>query len=319
MSKKGETTVAQEQPYDSTFKALLDDVTLVLLSFLFGEVILFAQELKESLSKQDTIKPVLRVDCVYLIHRRSRQKSEVGHVEFETAPGKNIGTRLLEYTGILHNKYDKPVVQVLVCPFETPNLPTPPYQMKSEEEVLLERHYRVVALWKYEARMFIEQEQVELYALLPTMKGATYELLAQALSDMRAFHAGNETRLCNHLLWFDALLGRTTTVTREDKRRVRQTMIDEFRSLLDEGYFVQKRVAEGRAEGEAKGREEGLTEGLQEALLMVIESRFPTLLDFAHKQVKQAKGPEALRLVLKGVTTASGEEYARLLLELLVA
>ena len=48
---------------------------------------------------------------------------------------------------------------------------------------------------------------------------------------------------------FDALLGRTTTVTQEDKRRVRHAMVNEFRSLLDEGYFVQMRAAESRQKG----------------------------------------------------------------------
>jgi flagellar biosynthesis/type III secretory pathway protein FliH len=85
--------------------------------------------------------------------------------------------------------------------------------------------------------------------------------------------------------FFDALLGRTTLLTAEDKRRVRHVMLNEFHGLLDEGYFVQLRREEGRAEGfaqgEAKGREEGrqegleegLVEGLQEALLMVTELR----------------------------------------------
>jgi predicted transposase YdaD len=128
-------------------------------------------------------------------------------------------------------------------------------------------------------------------------------------------------------MWFDALLGRTTTVTPEDKERIRHAMVNEFRSLLDESYFVQMRVAEslaegeakGREEGEAKGREEGLTEGLTEALLTATELRFPALLDLAQERVKQARQPESLRLVLKGVKVAPSEESARFLLDLLAA
>ena len=93
-------------------------------------------------------------------------------------------------------------------------------------------------------------------------------------------------------------------------------MVNEFRSLLDEGYFVQMRVAEsleegrqqglaeGLAQGEAKGREEGLTKGLTEALLTATDLRFPALLDLAHERVKQTRQPESLRLVLKGVKAA---------------
>jgi len=250
MSKQDKNTAAHEQRYDTTFKALLDDVTLALLSFLFGEEIIFAQELKESLFKQDTIKPALRVDCAFYIRSRLRELAGIviGHVEFETAPTSNIGARLFEYAAMLYNVYLVAVVQVLVCPFETSALPRSPLQLKWGEEVHSEHRYRVVALWQYEASKLVEQGQVELYALLPTMKGATYVLLVQALKDMRAFHT-DESRLCQHLMWFDALLGRTTTVTPEDKRRVHHAMINEFRSLLDEGFFVKMRVAESLEEG----------------------------------------------------------------------
>lgn len=46
MDKQDAAPVAHEQPYDSSFKALLDDQTLAVLSFLFGEHIEDAHELK---------------------------------------------------------------------------------------------------------------------------------------------------------------------------------------------------------------------------------------------------------------------------------
>jgi flagellar biosynthesis/type III secretory pathway protein FliH len=100
-------------------------------------------------------------------------------------------------------------------------------------------------------------------------------------------------------------------------------MVNEFRSLLDEGYFVQMRAAESReeglaeglAQGEAKGRKEGLTE----ALLMVTELRFPALLELAQQRVRQPRRSGDLRLVLKGVKNATSEEAARNILDLLAA
>jgi hypothetical protein len=154
------------------------------------------------------------------------------------------------------------------------------------------------------------------------MKGITAELLIRSLREQRAFFT-NESQLCEHLLWFDAFLRRTTLLTIEDKRRVQYVMLNEFRGLLDEGYFVQLRREEARQEGLAEGRqeglEEGLVEGLQEALLTVTELRFPKLLDLAHERVKQARKSETLRLALKGVKMAPSEESARFLLELLAA
>ncbi len=268
MSGKDGTKHTQEQPYDSSFKAFLDDQTLAALAFFFGERVEDAQELREGLLKQDTIKPALRVDCAYLVHNQEQgTEPYVAHIEFETAPTLEIEARLLEYFALLYRKYSKPIRQVLVCPFETPNLPTPLHRITYEGKVILEHNYRVIALWKYKAQKFLERGDVRIYALLPTMQGATYEVLSQALQAMKNWHTGQESQLRNHLLWFDAFLGRTTTVNLEDKRRIRKEMND-FRSLLDEGQFVQERVAESRAEGlregQAKGHEEGLTQDLQE-------------------------------------------------------
>jgi predicted transposase YdaD len=96
-------------------------------------------------------------------------------------------------------------------------------------------------------------------------------------------------------------------------------MMNEYRTWLDDSYFVQQRMAEGRAEGEAKGREEGLAEGLQEAVMTAVELRFPTLLDLAQERARKAKTTEALRLVLTGLKTAPNEEVAYHLLNLLAA
>jgi hypothetical protein len=98
--KPTQTSRGHEQPYDSSFKALVDDQTMAMLSFFFGEEVLWAQELKESVFKRETVKPGLRVDCAYAMRsRKSGQqqvRSYVGQMEFETAPTLEIEDRLLE-------------------------------------------------------------------------------------------------------------------------------------------------------------------------------------------------------------------------------
>jgi len=218
-------------------------------------------------------------------------------------------------------------VQVLVCPFETANLPTAPNEIALEDgDVQITHHYRVVALWKREATELLAKDWVELYALLPAMKGATFALLSEALKAMRAFYAHEESRLRTHLLWFDTFLNRTTTVSEADKERTYEAMND-VESLLDSGRFVRQRVAksraEGLAEGEAKGKAEGLVEGeakgLQEALAVMVELRFPALLDLAQQKAQHVKQPEVLRFVLRAIKVAPSEAAARALLETLVA
>jgi predicted transposase YdaD len=337
MSETDEGKFYQQQPYDSTFKAFIDDVTEAMVSFLLKEEIAIVRELKESLFKQNSVKPPLRVDAAYLAQSRTSGQGGrfVLHIEVETAPSPDVEERLLEYASMLHHKHHLPVEQVLLCPFEASNLPTPPYRVKRGEKVRTEHDYVVVALWQEEAQAVVASRQIELYALLPTMKGATSELLIQALRDMRMFFAAEESRLCNHLLWFETLLSRTTMVTAEEKEKVRYVMMNEYRTWLDESYFVQQRMAEGeakgraegrtegeakgRAEGEAKGREEGLAEGLQEAVMTAVELRFPSLLDLAQERARRAKTAEALRLVLTGLKKAPNEEVAYHLLNLLAA
>src|SRR5947199_2221435 len=101
MRKEREATEPGEtQPYDSSFKALVDDQTNAMLSFFFDEEVLSAQEVKESLFKRETIKTALRVDCVYAMQSRKHGHQQIrtflGHMEFETAPTDEIVGRLLE-------------------------------------------------------------------------------------------------------------------------------------------------------------------------------------------------------------------------------
>jgi hypothetical protein len=315
--KAADTTASQ--PYDTSFKALLDDQTIAMLSFFFDEEVLFAQEVKESLFKRETVQPALRVDCAYAMqsckHGQERIRTFLGHTEFETAPTFDIEDRLFEYYALLRRKHKRPIVQVLVCPFETSNLPTPPNQIALEDgEVQITHHYRVVALWKREATELLTKGWVELYALLPAMKGATLVLLSQALKAMKAFYARDETQLCMHLLWFDTLLDRTTTVSENDKERTREAM-NEFESLLDSGHFVRQRVAKSRAEALAEGE----AKGLQEALAITVELRFPALLELAQEKAEHVKQPDVLRFVLRAIKAAPSEEAARSLLDTLAA
>jgi hypothetical protein len=300
MTEKQEPQAYQQQPYDSSFKALLDDQPISMLSFLFGEEVENAQELKEALLKEGT-KPSLRVDCAYMVRKRGQAAEYVGHVEFEVSPSREIEARLLEYFGLLYRKYRKPVISVLVSPFETKNLPTSPLVVEFEGKILLDLHYRVDALGQYEAYEVFNRRHVELYTLLPTMKGGDAELLLRAIEEMQKFYIGQRDRLANHLLWFNTFLGRTTTVTQRDKERIDKKMED-FDSLLDESPFVQKRKAEA------------LTEGLQKALVAVIRGRFPDLTEFAQQHVVKITKPDVLEYLIEQVSISPDESIIRQLL-----
>src|SRR5436305_5779390 len=114
MSETEEGKFYQQQPYDSTFKAFIDDVTRAILSLLLKEEIIVVRELKESLFKQNSVKPPLRADAVYLVLSHTPEPGGwfVVHVEVETAPSSDVEERLLEYAGMLHHKHHLSVEQV---------------------------------------------------------------------------------------------------------------------------------------------------------------------------------------------------------------
>ncbi len=199
----------------------------------------------------------------------------------------------------------------------------------NEEEILV-FHYRVIRLWQYKAYKVLEQHLVLLYALLPTMEDANYEILSQALEEMREYYVGRPKELSTHLLWFDTLLWRADTLSSEDQWRVKKKM-DQLDDFLEQSPYVQKKKAEGREIGLEEGREigleegreigleEGLAKGLQKALLTIVQRQFPPLTELAHKRVMQITKPDALDLLLKQILNAPDEATARSILNTLAA
>jgi hypothetical protein len=78
------------------------------------------------------------------------------------------------------------------------------------------------------------------------MRGATYEVLKQALDEMKAFYGENRRRLAEQMLLFDTFLQRSDTLSIVDKYKV-QEYLDMFDSLLDESRIVKKKAAEAEA------------------------------------------------------------------------
>ena len=286
----------QQQPYDSTLKSLLRDQAEELLS-LFVEGAEYQDELSE-----ESLKPPLRADRVYLVTYRG--KLHVLHIELETATDSEIGERLLEYFGILYRKYKRPMISLVLYPFRT-RLPESPLRVTVGDDDVLIFHYRVIAFWKLKAQQYLDRHDVSIYALLPTMDGADYALLAQALDEMKKWYTGQARKLATQLLWFGTFLKRTDTVSLEDKRRLQKKM-DQFDSLLEENPFVQKKSAEAE--------ERGKVIALQSVVVKVVRGRFPALAELAQEQVTKIDKPDALDFLFDKVSTAPDEATVRFLL-----
>lgn len=299
----------QQQAYDSTLKSLFQDQTLEMLSTFLDDI-----ENPVELNEM-ALRPSLRVDRAYLVRRRGKQR--IVHMELETSPDSDMPLRMLEYYGILYRKYKIPIISLIICPFRT-SIADPPLRIIDDDGEIIIFNYRVARLWKEQASSYIDAHKIAVYALLPTMEGANYELLSQALDEMKAYYAGQSRRLAEHLLWFNTLLQRTDTVSLEDKERIQEKMSN-IESLLDENPFVQKRRAEGYAEGEVRGRAEGRAEGLQFAVLTAIENRFPPLAELLKEKILHVQQPEKLQLILKVTFTVPDEKTLQSMIDLLAA
>src|SRR5260370_15125942 len=237
--------------------------------------------------------------------------------------------RMHEYCGILFRKYKKTIISLVVCPLRT-SIADPPLVMLDEGKESLVFHYRVMRLWQYQAYKMLEQHLVFLYALLPTMENANYEVLAQGLETMKEYYDVRPKELSTHLLWFDTLLWRTDTVSPEDQRRVK-TKMEQLDDFLEQSPYVQKKKEEGREEGREigieegreigreEGHEQGLAEGLQKAFVTFAQWCFPTLAELAQQRVARVTKPDQLDLLLREIVYAPDETTALWLLNTIAA
>ena len=80
-----------------------------------------------------------------------------------------------------------------------------------------------------------------------------------------------------------------------------------YDSLLDEDPDIQERVARAKIEGQ------------QRAILVLVETRFPTLAEKAQQVVVRLNKPDELNLLIKQIALAPDEDKAQWALDTLAA
>jgi len=167
--------VTDYQPYDGALKSLLGEERAEILPQLVPE----AEYVSEQNIEID--RTTLRADLVYNITYEGEPL--ILNMELQTDADVEIPLRLLKYHVGLHDKHRRPVLSVVVYLFET-NIPTPPFQEKVGDKVVLMLDYLVVTLWTMDAGKYVEKQILCMYTFLPAMKGASVSLLVQAVREM---------------------------------------------------------------------------------------------------------------------------------------
>jgi hypothetical protein len=309
MEWKGHTIMSQNesQPYDRALKSLLgDEVAEILPNLLPGSEFIDDHNIEIDRS-------TLQADLVYNIQYRG--KPHILNMELQTGSDKDMAVRMLLYHVGLHAKHRRPVISMVIYPFET-SIPESPYRETSGEENLLTFHYRILPLWRLDARQFVQDHVVSMYMLLPAMQGANAPLLVQAIQEMKDRY--KEPQLGHHLIRFRTILRRSKTISEQDKQEV-EVQLHTYDSLLDQDPYIQEQKILERTLGRTEGIYEGRIQELQQMLLEVVEEQYPSLVGLAQQKIKQNLRLEVLRYLVRQVCTADDETTVRKLLNIPIA
>jgi len=289
------TVAHSSQPYDNALKGLMGDHAAEIIPEFLPEATVVSE--RNSEIRQEN----LRADLVYLVYYEN--ELQILNMELQTNSDSNMPVRMLRYHVGLHLDHKLPVISVILYLFET-SVPTPPYQERSAGIESLTFHYHVIALWKLDARKYIEKRAVYMYTFLPAMKGANVALLKEAIDGMKQRYT--KEQLARHLARFQTILRRSTMLSEADKQLVEEYM-QYYDSLLDSDPYIQQKLTENEVRT------------LQQVVLDAVEGQFPLLVDQARESIVQVEKPEVLRLLVKQIYKAPDEQTARWLLETLAA
>jgi hypothetical protein len=254
--------------YDCTLKALFGkDAAEILPILLPGTKLLYDHNIEIDRSQ-------LRADLVYNVLYRGIP--HILNMELQTDEDKKMHLRLLQYHVHLHEKYDKPVLSVVLYPFER-HIPIPPYIERSGDEALLIYKYQTIALYTMEAEKFRREKNYCMYSLLPAMGGANPKMLIQTLHDMKQCYPREKLR--HHLDRFWKMLQKSITVQPEGKRQVEKELKMQFDWFIDTVPEVIERVEQAELRGELQA--------LRRTVMNAVQTRFPALSDFAHMQISK--------------------------------
>jgi hypothetical protein len=288
----------EQHQYDRALKSLFGKEAAEILPNLLPE----AEFINEQNIEID--RTTLKADLVYII--LYKEKLHVLNMELQTDTDNDMAIRMLKYHVGLYDKHRKPVISMIMYPFET-SIPESPFREMSGDEALLTLHYKVLPLWKLDAHQFIRDHVVCMYTLLPAMKGANAPMLLRAIEEMKQRYIAPD--LGHHLVRFRTILRRSKALPEQDKQIVEEHM-HSYDSLLDQDPYLQQQ----RALERALGRTEGI-QAFQNAIVEIVKNRFPSLLDLAQQRVVQIQEINALQHLVVQLSTARNQTAARRILQ----
>lgn len=276
----------EAQQYDSALKSLLgDEVAEILPNLLPGSVYLGESniEIDRSTLKTDLVYNILYMNIPHVMD-----------MELQTDADPTIEIRLARYHIGLYDKHKKPVISMIIYPFET-TIPEPPFVEKSGDKTLMMMDYIALPLWKMDAEPFISSHTIVMYTFLPAMRDITAQMLMQAIEEMKRYYTPKA--LGDHLSRFQKIMWRSTMLSEEEKKMV-DDILHSYDSLMDDSPAVVRNLLKSK----------------RESVITVVETRFPTMRDLTQQKVTTINDLQTLDHLLRQVVMVPDEETLRWLL-----
>jgi predicted transposase YdaD len=307
-TKKQQEVARESKQFDSLVKALFGEQSEEAIASLIAEVCRPEGKRDEELNVELN-RTTLSIDIGR--HMIYKGESITLDLEAQVRANEDLLPRMDEYRINLYRKYkQRPVLSVLLLLFEG-EVPQTPFQIICGGEVRSAFYPIIICLWEKDPYRVVQEQQWCLYPFLPAMKEPTVELLTQVVREME----GHDSRVQfeRHLAWFQTMLGRTTTITEENKQKIREVLTMQY-----QGYelFREDPVIGGMIlEGELKGKMEGEIEGLREAILDIVDDLFPSPVVVPVQQaINTSQDKEQLRKFLRDLVRLSDEQEVLALL-----
>jgi predicted transposase YdaD len=300
LPNKKQEAPKESKPFDSLLKALFDEQSEEIISCLLPgsqrPAGIPTNQLNVELNRNTISIDIGR----HIVHKKEHVTF---NLEAQTGPDDDLLPRMHEYALNLYRTYKRPVISVALLLFECA-VPEVPFVIQCGGEVSSIFYPIVICMWQEDAYEVVRSQQRCLYPLLPTMKNATVELLTKAVREMQEVE--DQSHFARHLAWFHTMLGRTTTVSQEDKLKMEEVLKMQYPgfALFRENPVISgmilegelKGKAEGKAEGRIEGRIEGKIEGIQESILDIVSDSFSSeLVEQVQQVITASQDEEQLR------------------------
>ena len=233
------------------------------------------------------------------------------HIEFQRYNDEDMSQRVREYNLFADGKYDCPVMSFVIYLKKEGKIAASPLirTIPGTTIEIWRFNFTNVCLWEISTDVLRNIGSVGVLPLLPlTSEGAQREVVNEVLSGIEQAAIDHNAR--RNLLTITLTLARLALSGPEHLDWL-QGRFYMYQDLIRDTEIYQLIMAEGKAEGKAEGREEGM----QEMILLVIQNRFPALLELAQACKPALYDVTVSRQLMLDILNAQSQEDVRQHLE----